>query len=303
MHSVEIKDLVKVYGGQRALGGISLNIGKGEILGLLGPNGAGKSTLMKILTAYIPATSGSVKVNGFDVDENPLEIRKSLGYLPESNSLYLEMYVKEYLEFVLKMYPGKFNVKSRVGEMLDITGLGSEQHKKIAALSKGYRQRVGLAQALIHDPDLLILDEPTSGLDPNQLVDIRSIISELGKEKTIILSTHIMQEVEAVCNRVVIIDKGVIVADDDTKTLSEISSAEISFKVEFKEAIDSTKLKNKSFVGSLKETDKNIWIVKSQNNKDIREDIFRFAVDNKYNVLSLSQSETSLEDVFRKLTK
>ena len=303
MHSVEIKDLVKIYGEQKALGGISLNIGKGEVLGLLGPNGAGKSTLMKILTAYIPATSGSVKVNGFDVDENPLEIRKSLGYLPESNSLYLEMYVKEYLEFVLKMYPAKFNVKNRVNEMLELTGLGREQHKKIAALSKGYRQRVGLAQALIHDPDLLILDEPTSGLDPNQLVDIRSIISELGKEKTIILSTHIMQEVEAVCSRVVIIDKGIIVADDNTKTLSEISTSEISFKVEFKEAIDHTKLKNKSFVGSLREIDKNIWLVKSQNNKDIREDIFRFAVDNKYNVLSLSQTEASLEDVFRKLTK
>ncbi len=303
MHSVEIKDLVKVYGQQKALGGISLNIGKGEVLGLLGPNGAGKSTLMKILTAYIPATSGSVKVNGFDVDENPLEIRKRLGYLPESNSLYLEMYVKEYLEFVLKLYPGKFNVKSRVGEMIELTGLGREQHKKIAALSKGYRQRVGLAQALIHNPDILILDEPTSGLDPNQLKDIRSIISELGKEKTIILSTHIMQEVEAVCSRVVIIDNGIIVADDDTKTLSEISSAEISFKVEFKESIDHIKLKNKSFVGSLEEVEKNVWLVKPQNNKDIREDIFRFAVDNRYNVLSLSQSEASLEDIFRKLTK
>jgi len=303
MYSVEIKDLVKIYGEQKALGGINLNIGKGEVLGLLGPNGAGKSTLMKILTAYIPASSGSVKVNGFDVDENPLEIRKSLGYLPESNSLYLEMYVKEYLEFVLKMYPGKFNVKSRVNEMLELTGLGREQHKKIAALSKGYRQRVGLAQALIHNPEILILDEPTSGLDPNQLVDIRSIISELGKEKTIILSTHIMQEVEAVCSRVVIIDNGIIVADDDTKTLSEISSAETSFKVEFKEAIDHIKLKNKSFVASLEEVEKNVWLVKPQNNKDIREDIFRFAVDNKYNVLSLAQTEASLEDVFRKLTK
>ena len=302
MQSVEIKDLTKVYGSQKALDGVSLTIGKGEVVGLLGPNGAGKSTLMKILTAYIPATSGLVLVNGNNVDENPLEIRKNLGYLPENNPLYLEMYVKEYLSFVLKMYPTKFDVKARVAEMIELTGLGREQNKKIGALSKGYRQRVGLAQALIHDPEILILDEPTSGLDPNQLVDIRSIISELGKEKTIILSTHIMQEVEAVCSRVIIIDKGKIVADDKTENLSTISNKERSFIVEFKEEINKAKLKNMSFVKTLQPKGRNTWIISSKDNADIREDIFKFAVDNNYGVLALSQTESSMEEVFQKLT-
>jgi len=303
MQSVEIKDLVKVYGSQKALDNISFSIRKGEIVGLLGPNGAGKSTLMKILTAYIPATSGSVFVNGLDVSEDSLEIRKLIGYLPENNPLYTDMYVKEYLEFVLKMYPKKFKVKNRVSEMIELTGLGREQHKKIGALSKGYRQRVGLAQALIHDPELLILDEPTSGLDPNQLVDIRNIISDLGKDKTIILSTHIMQEVEAICNRVVIIDRGKIVADDSTKNLSSIIGHGLRFKVEFKETINKAKLAHMDFVHSIEQQDDNIWIITSKNNEDIREDIFKFAVDNNYKVLSLSQMESSMEDIFHKLTK
>lgn len=303
MQSVEIKDLVKVYGSQKALDSVSINIEKGEIVGLLGPNGAGKSTLMKILTAYIPATSGVVLVNGKNVDEFPLEIRKKLGYLPENNPLYLDMYVKEYLSFVLKMYPKKFDVKARVEEMIELTGLGREQNKKIGDLSKGYRQRVGLAQALIHDPEILILDEPTSGLDPNQLVDIRKIISELGRNKTIILSTHIMQEVEAICNRVIIIDKGKIVADDKTKNLSKLIGAEMRFKVEFKEKINKAKLMHMDFVKSVEQQEGNIWLINSKNNKDIREDIFKFAVDNNYKVLSLSQDESSMEEVFQKLTK
>jgi len=302
MQSVEIKDLVKVYGSQKALDNVSININKGEIVGLLGPNGAGKSTLMKILTAYIPATSGLVLVNGKDVDEFPLEIRKKLGYLPENNPLYLDMYVKEYLSFVLKMYPHKFDVKVRVEEMIKLTGLGREQNKKIEALSKGYRQRVGLAQALIHDPEILILDEPTSGLDPNQLVDIRKIISELGRDKTIILSTHIMQEVEAICNRVIIIDKGKIVADDKTENLSKLIGSEMRFKVEFKESIIKAKLLHMDFVQSAEQKEGNIWIINSKDNNDIREDIFKFAVDNHYNVLSLSQDESSMEEVFQKLT-
>ena len=302
MQSVEIKDLVKVYGSQKALDNVSININKGEIVGLLGPNGAGKSTLMKILTAYIPATSGLVLVNGKDVDEFPLEIRKKLGYLPENNPLYLDMYVKEYLSFVLKMYPHKFDVKVRVEEMIKLTGLGREQNKKIEALSKGYRQRVGLAQALIHDPEILILDEPTSGLDPNQLVDIRKIILELGRDKTIILSTHIMQEVEAICNRVIIIDKGKIVADDKTENLSKLIGSEMRFKVEFKESIIKAKLLHMDFVQSAEQKEGNIWIINSKDNNDIREDIFKFAVDNHYNVLSLSQDESSMEEVFQKLT-
>lgn len=302
MQSVEIKDLVKVYGNQKALEGVNLSIQKGEVVGLLGPNGAGKSTLMKILTAYIPSTSGLVLVNGKNVDEDSLEIRKNLGYLPENNPLYLDMYVKEYLGFVLKMYPKSFKVKDRVADIIELTGLAREQNKKIGALSKGYRQRVGLAQALIHDPDILILDEPTSGLDPNQLVDIRQIISELGKEKTIILSTHIMQEVEAVCNRVIIIDSGKIVADDKTENLAKLAGAEMRFKVEFKELINKAKLMHMDFVQFLEQKEANVWIIKSKDNKDIREDIFKFAVDNNYKVLSLSQDASSMEEVFQKLT-
>jgi ABC-2 type transport system ATP-binding protein len=302
MQSVEIRNLVKIYGVQKALDNVNINIGKGEIVGLLGPNGAGKSTLMKVLTGYIPATSGSVFVNGKNVDEDAIDIRKTLGYLPENNPLYTDMYVKEYLSFVLKMYPRNFNVKSRVEEMIELTGLGREQNKKIAMLSKGYRQRVGLAQALIHDPEILILDEPTSGLDPNQLVGIRNIITELGRKKTVLLSTHIMQEVEAMCSRVIIIDKGKIVANDKTENLSKITKTALSFKVEFKESINIKLLKAKSFVSSTELVKDNIWIITSKNNTDIREDIFKFAVENKYNVLSLSQIEHSLEEFFHKLT-
>ena len=302
MHSVEIKDLVKVYGKQKALDNISLTIDKGEIVGLLGPNGAGKSTLMKTITSFIPATSGKVLVNGINVDDNPIEIRKSLGYLPENNPLYTDMYIKEYLTFVLKMYPHNYNVKDRVSEMIELTGLQREQNKKIGELSKGYRQRVGLAQALIHDPELLILDEPTSGLDPNQLVDIRNIISEFGRTKTIILSTHIMQEVEAVCSRVVIIDKGKIIADDKTEALSKLYGKKMQFEVEFKEEINKAKFAKMDFVGSLNSKEGNIWIVYSESNNDIREDIFKFAVDNNYKVLSLSQIDSSMEEVFQKLT-
>ncbi|PLX14083.1 MAG: gliding motility-associated ABC transporter ATP-binding subunit GldA [Marinilabiliales bacterium] len=303
MHSVEIKNLVKSYGSQKALDDVNICIDKGEVVGLLGPNGAGKSTLMKILTAYIPATSGSVLVNGQNVDEFQLDIRRQLGYLPENNPLYTDMYIKEYLSFVLKMYSTPFNTKQRVEEMIELTGLGREQKKKIGALSKGYRQRVGLAQALIHDPELLILDEPTSGLDPNQLVDIRTIISDLGKTKTILLSTHIMQEVEAVCGRVIIIDKGKIVADDNTSKLSHMGTNKIGFKVEFKELVNKSELIKITSVESIEKINNNIWILYSKSNKDIREDIFKFAVDKGYSVLSLSQTETSMEDVFRNLTK
>lgn len=216
--SISAKEVTKVFGTQKALDHVSFNINKGEIVGLLGPNGAGKSTMMKIITCYQPQTEGEVKVCGYDVLENPIEIAKRIGYLPENNPLYLDMYVKESLEFVAGVYKMD-HIKQKVSEMIDLTGLGREQHKKVGMLSRGYRQRLGLAHALIHDPEVLILDEPTSGLDPNQLVEIRSLIKEIGKEKTILLSTHIMQEVEAICSRAIIIDLGRIKADDTMDNL------------------------------------------------------------------------------------
>jgi len=212
--SIEVQSVTKIYGQQKALDDVTIDVQAGEVVGLLGPNGAGKSTLMKIISCFIPPTEGSVKVYGYDVMEDSLEVRKRIGYLPENNPLYLEMYVKEYLYFIAGIHKLGKEKSQRISEIIDITGLSPEMTKKIGSLSKGFKQRVGLAQALIHDPDVLIMDEPTSGLDPNQLIEIRNLIKEIGKEKTVMLSTHIMQEVEAVCNRAIIIDKGRIVADD-----------------------------------------------------------------------------------------
>lgn len=302
MHTLDIVNVSKLYGEQKALDNVSLSIKKGEVIGLLGPNGAGKSTLMKIITSFIPATSGTVTIEGTDVQQDSLEVRKLIGYLPEHNPLYLEMYVKEYLEFVYRTYPDNKNVKQAVDDIIKLTGLEPEKKKKIGALSKGFRQRVGLAQALIHNPDILILDEPTSGLDPNQLVEIRKIISDLGKNKTVILSTHIMQEVEALCNRVIIIDHGKIIADDTPKNLSKINKSTTSYKVEFKEKVEQNTLENISGVAKASNSSGNIWILTSKNNKDIREDIFKFAVSKKLNVLSLSVEEQKMEDVFQRLT-
>jgi len=300
---IEIKNITKIYGQQKALDAINLGINKGEVVGLLGPNGAGKSTLMKILTSFIPPTSGTATINGLDVEEDSLKIREIIGYLPENNPLYSDMYIKEYLKFVLRIYGNVKNKEEVLKNVIELTGLNQEIGKKIGALSKGYRQRVGLAQALIHDPEILILDEPTSGLDPNQLVDIRNIITELGKQKTVILSTHIMQEVEAMCDRVVIIDKGKIVADDTTSKLSKMTGSGIVFKVEFREKLNEKQLLNLSFVNKVTKTPDGSWLIESVNNKDIRQDIFQFAVDRKLNVLSLSQQEQNMEEVFRKLTK
>lgn len=301
--AIEIHDVSKLYGKQKALDGINLTINKGEVVGLLGPNGAGKSTLMKILTSYIPPSSGTAYIKGINVQDDSVKTRKIIGYLPENNPLYLDMYVKEYLEFVLGIYNKKSKRKESINSIIALTGLELEQKKKIGALSKGYRQRVGLAQALVHDPEILILDEPTSGLDPNQLVGIRQIISDLGKEKTVILSTHIMQEVEAVCNRIVIIDQGKIVADDTTNALSNLADSTAQFKVEFKEAIKAEQLKKIKYVSKVTKLNNTIWILETKDNKDIRQDIFQFAVANNFNVLSLSQSEQKMEDVFRRLTK
>ncbi len=229
--SIIVKNLTKVYGKQKALNDVSLSIEDGEIVGLLGPNGAGKSTMMKILTCFIPPTSGDVKVCGYDIFDNPMDVRRSIGYLPEQNPLYYDMYVREFLLFVAGIHRIEKKLRrERVEEIIELTGLSKEVNKKIAALSKGYKQRVGIAQALIHEPEVLILDEPTTGLDPNQLVEIRTLIKEVGKTKTVLLSTHIMQEVEAVCSRVVIINNGRLVADDETKHLAEGGSLEKKFR-------------------------------------------------------------------------
>lgn len=303
MDTIEVKNIDKFYGKQQALSNVNLTINKGEVVGLLGPNGAGKTTLMKILTSVIPPTSGTALIHGIDIQSDSLKIRQQIGYLPENNPLYLEMYVKEYLTFILNIYAKGNKPKDAVDRVIELTGLKPEYRKKIGALSKGYRQRVGLAQALVHDPKILILDEPTSGLDPNQLIGIRKIITDLGKEKTVILSTHIMQEVEAVCDRVIIIDKGHIVADDATSNLSKLAGRKQAFRVEFKEKISENQLKQLDFIYKVELLKGNEWLIESVENQDIREAIFRFAVDNKYNVLSLAQEEQRMEDIFRRLTK
>ncbi|MBK8847038.1 MAG: gliding motility-associated ABC transporter ATP-binding subunit GldA [Bacteroidetes bacterium] len=300
--SVNIKDITKLYGTQKALNKVSLSINKGEVVGLLGPNGAGKSTLMKILTCYIPATDGHATVNGKDVGTQSMEVRKCVGYLPEHNPLYLEMYVKEYLSFVAGMYNLNGNINKRVSEMIERTGLELEQHKKIGALSKGYRQRVGLAQAIIHNPDVLILDEPTSGLDPNQLVEIRQLIKDMGKEKTVILSTHIMQEVTALCNRIVIINKGNIVADDSTENVQKQGAPEAVVLVEFGKPISVKELLANKRIKNAMLTEGNKYKITSVNYDDIRSDLFNYAVQTGNTVLSMQMEERNLEDVFRQLT-
>ena len=299
---IEVKNLTKIYGEQRAIDNISFTANKGEILGFLGPNGAGKTTTMKILTCFIPPSSGSASVCGFDVTTAPLEVRREVGYLPEHNPLYKDMYVKEYLEFVAGVHKLD-KKKQRVAEMIERVGLGIEQGKLIGALSKGYRQRVGLAQAMLHDPSVLILDEPTSGLDPNQLVEIRRLIKDLGKEKTVIFSTHIMQEVQALCDRVMIINKGVIVADDTIDTLQNRMRGESLVTVEFLQNIDNQRLAKILNVKSVKVLGANRYQLSSDMNKDIRPDVFRFAVDNQLTLMEMRKEVYTVEDVFQELTK
>ncbi len=301
--SVVVNNLTKIYGTQRAVNDISFEAKKGQVLGFLGPNGAGKTTTMKVITCYIPQSEGNVSVCGMDVTEDPMEVRKKIGYLPEHNPLYKEMYVKEYLRFVGKVH-GIANPKSRIEEMIEMTGLQREQNKKINELSKGYRQRVGLAQAMIHDPEVLILDEPTSGLDPNQLVEIRSLIKQLGKEKTVIFSTHIMQEVQAICDRVVIINQGNLVADDPIERLKEKVQGEAAFAIQFLEKTSKTALQKIKGVKTVKEgKNKNAWVLTANENVDLRADVFKFAVDNKLTLIELHKDAGSVEDVFQKLTR
>jgi ABC-2 type transport system ATP-binding protein len=299
--SIIVNNISKLYGTQKALNNVSFEIGKNEIVGFLGPNGAGKSTMMKILTCYIPATEGSAKVCGFDTNEQSIEVRKQIGYLPEHNPLYLDMYVKEFLEFIGNLYNVK-HVKERVKEMIETTGLQIEQNKKIGALSKGYRQRVGLAQAIIHDPKVLIMDEPTTGLDPNQLEEIRELIKKLGKEKTVMLSTHIMQEVEAVCDRVIIINKGEIVANEQTQSLQKNTTKQI-ITVEFDKEVLVSHIKNIEGVEDAVLIEKNTWKIISNIDTDVRKSIFNYAVTHDISILTINKEEQKLEDVFKQLTK
>ncbi len=295
--SIKVKQLTKVYGTQKALNNVTFEVKKPEVVGFLGPNGAGKSTMMKILTTYINASNGEAIVNGYDVSTNTKEVQKSVGYLPEHNPLYLDMYVKEYLGFNSKVYGIK---KERIEEVIELTGLTPEAHKTIGQLSKGFRQRVGLANALLHNPDVLILDEPTTGLDPNQLVDIRNLIKSVGREKTVFLSTHIMQEVEAMCDRVIIINQGEIVADKTLQELREGSQQIIN--VEFDYRVEEAFLKSLPNVVKVECVYDLVYEITFNTTDDMRSHVFDFAHDNKLKILQLNQKSASLESLFRTLT-
>jgi len=300
--SISLQNISKKYAQQLAVNKVSFEIPQGQVVGFLGPNGAGKTTTMKIITAFIPPSEGSVAVCGIDVVKNPIEAKRNIGYLPEHNPLYTDMYIKEFLAFAARSQ-GMKNNKSRIAEMIEATGLGPEQHKKINMLSKGYRQRVGLAQALIHDPKVLIFDEPTTGLDPNQIIEIRALLKNLGKDKTVLLSTHIMQEVQAVCDRVIIINEGNIVADASTDSLQQSQSGKVVYIAEFSKEVNLDLLK--TFLGNvgLNKMPGNKIKIESKQNVDLREKIFKFAVDNNCTLLGMQKEEQNLEDVFRKLTK
>ena len=302
--SIEVKNITKIYGRQKALDNISFKVETGEIVGFLGPNGAGKSTMMKILTGYIPQTEGNAKVCGLDIVTQSMEVRRLVGYLPESNPLYGDMYVKEYLQFVAGMHHVSGNKAALVNKMIDMTGLGLEQKKKIKTLSKGYKQRVGLAQALIHDPKVLILDEPTSGLDPNQLIEIRNLIKDIGKQKTVMLSTHIMQEVEAVCQRVIIIDRGKIATDKEVASIQEVVQDVYQYvECEFDKPVTADDLKTIAGVTNANSSGNNYWIIEAKKGDDIRVALSKWASSHDLTILTMKKSETSLEEVFHKVTK
>lgn len=299
--SISVRHITKQYGPQKALDDVSFEIGGSEVVGFLGPNGAGKSTMMKILTCFVPPTTGDASVCGFDIREASMDVRRNVGYLPEHNPLYTDLYVREYLEFTAGMY-GLKNKAAKVKEMIGTVGLEREQHKKIGALSKGYRQRVGLAQAMIHDPKVLILDEPTSGLDPNQLEEIRGLIKHIGEQRTVMLSTHIMQEVEAICTRVIIIDKGRIVADDNAKHLRGMGDQKQALLVEFDGRATENELIALPGVLHAVRGAGNTWTITFPEDQDIRPTVFQFAVDKGLKVLTLQKAERDLEDVFKELT-
>lgn len=300
--SIQVEDLVKIYGSQRALNGISFTAEKGQILGFLGPNGAGKTTTMKILTGFLYPTSGKASVCGFDLTESPIEAKRKIGYLPEHNPLYKDMYIREYLLTFAKISHIQ-NPSKRVEELIEMTGLTKEQNKLIGSLSKGYRQRVGLSQALLHDPEVLILDEPTSGLDPNQIQDIRDLIRNFGKEKTLIFSTHIMQEVKALCDRVIIINNGSIVADDPIDMLQEKLTGRQIVHVEFNKEVPVDLLKNIPGVQSVRTNGKARYTLYSSSSEDLRGLLFNFSVQNNWIIYEMNKDKNSVEEVFSLLTK
>lgn len=297
--SIEVNNISKSYGAQKALDNISFSINKGEIVGFLGPNGAGKSTLMKILTTYINADEGTAIVNGHNVNTDPKAVQLSIGYLPEHNPLYLDLYVREYLAFNADVYKV---AKTRIEEVIQLTGLSNESHKKIGQLSKGYRQRVGLANALLHNPDVLILDEPTTGLDPNQLIEIRNVIKNVGKDKTVFLSTHIMQEVEAICDRVIIINNGKIVTDKKLDNLITEGKEQV-IEVEFDNTVEEQLIAKIENISSYKNMQDKIWELTFTTDKDMRPAVFDFANANGLKTLQLNQKNKNLETVFREITK
>lgn len=299
--SIIVEQLVKEYGPQRAVDEISFSIGKGEIVGFLGPNGAGKSTTMKMLTCFIPPTSGHASVAGLDIQENSIPLRRKVGYLAEHNPLYLDMYVKEYLSFVARLHKLS-SIPDKVNRMIEITGLQREKHKPLSALSKGYRQRVGLAQAMIHDPEVLILDEPTSGLDPNQLVEIRELISSMGKDKTVLFSSHIMQEVQALCDRVIIINQGKIVADESMEALGNRMQGVVVCACAFQEKVSQEQLLSipAAYAANQKGP---YWNIKFKTLEDPRADIFNWSKDHSFTLIHLEKVSSSLESVFQELTR
>ncbi len=302
--SLSISQLTKKYGSQKAVDAISFEVSSGEIVGFIGPNGAGKSTTMKVITGFLSDFEGSVSVLGIDVREHPLEVKKRIGYLPEHNPLYVDMYVHEYLRFIARVYKLTTHVSSQIQSVIKRTGLVKEQHKKIHTLSKGYRQRVGLAAVLLHNPDVLILDEPTTGLDPNQIVEIRNIIAEIGTHKTVLLSTHIMQEVEAICNRVIIINNGKIVANNDSHAIKiESQKNTTTVFVEFIEQCSIELLQQIPHVIDVVNVSEKKWLISSSQNDDIREYIFNFAVAHKLTVIAMQIQEKSLEQAFHDLTR
>jgi ABC-2 type transport system ATP-binding protein len=298
--SIEVQQLLKEYGAQKAVNNISFKVNKGEIVGFLGPNGAGKSTTMKIITGYLQQTGGEAWVCGINVAEDPLAAKKKIGYLPELNALYYDMYVREYLAFIAEVHQVTER-KQRVEEVIRLTGLLTESNKKIGQLSKGYKQRVGLAAALIHDPEVLILDEPTSGLDPNQIVEIREVIKKQGEQKTVLFSSHILQEVEAICDRVIIINKGTLVADDRLSNLRKTSSTN-QVKVQFKEPLEGKQLENLSAVKSITQTDAYHWQLSTEDPELLRKQIIELSLQHNLNIVSLHSESLSLEEIFRTLT-
>lgn len=302
--SLIVEHLTREYGSQKAVNNISFEVRAGEIVGFLGPNGAGKSTTLKIATTYLPPTSGRVVVGGFDVVSQPMQVKKITGYLPEHNPLYLDLYVHEYLRFVGRLYGLKGSgLTRRVAEMIELCGLTHEQNKKIENLSKGYRQRIGLAQALIHDPEVLILDEPTSGLDPNQLLEIRKLIRNISADKTVIFSTHIMQEVQALCERVIVISKGEVVANDRLEHLMSQQMTGASVIVEFEAPVNTVEISNLPGVEEVVPLGENRYRIRHEPGVDIRPEIFRYAADRKLSLIGLKQEERSLENIFRELTE